>query len=133
PGSTTGRSGIRDRSPSCFRSSGCSSSSLWCVGFSGTAGVLVAAAHGKAEFHRCSRSGIAGPTSPRRQRTPPADINADQPRTPLGATIDNEGLADAAAANPFRFPRLTEESVPPLPAQRARLGGTCCACRVLRG
>src|SRR5262245_18996802 len=86
PGSTTGRSGIRDRSPSCFRSSGCSSSSLWCVGFSGAVGVLVAAARGKAEFHRCSRSGIAGPTSLRRQANPPTDINADQPHTPLAAT-----------------------------------------------
>src|SRR5262249_51800136 len=61
---------------------------------------------GKAEFHRCSRSGIAGLTSPHRQANPPADINADQPRTPLAATIDNEGLADAAAARPFRLPRL---------------------------
>src|SRR5262245_2099974 len=105
-GSTTGRSGIRDRSPSCFRCSACSSFSLWCVDFSGAAGALVAAARGRAESHRCSRSGIAGNTSPRRQATPSADIGAGQPSAYLAATIEDEGLADAVATSPFRLPRL---------------------------
>src|SRR5262245_65174698 len=111
PGSTTGHFGIRDRSPSCFRSSDCSSSSLWCVGSSGAAGVLVAAARRKAEFHRCSRSGITGPTSPRRQTNPAADINADQPSALLTATKIDEGLADAAAANPIALLDFTLELV----------------------
>jgi hypothetical protein len=50
----------------------------WCVGSSGVAGVV--ATRGEPVFHRRSRSGIAGPTSPCRQTTPPTDRAADRVR-----------------------------------------------------
>src|SRR5262245_47699 len=98
-----------------FPSSGCSSSSQWCVDFSGAAGVLVAAAHGKAESHRCSRIGIAGHTSPRRQATPSADINA-LANGPTGWKCDS-GLASTAASPSTRPTRTAIGTSPPASAR----------------
>src|SRR5713226_1167848 len=44
---------------------------------------------------------------------------------PAPATIDDEGLADAAAANPFRYPGFTQElvGVRRAPALQRRAGG----------